>query len=176
MMRKYARRAWDWWTDANARFGSLFVAILFTIATGTLIAIFIQIQTNAAQDRAFRADQRERVAAQDQLMSCFDRSYTGLLGSLPAVREATQERDNARDEYDKTLIAALTGDRGIGGLLLRAQAGKPNDPKDDLNMLVKTFGLVKAKADALDRASAHLEMVRLANPYPEPPSKFCDLP
>lgn len=176
MMRNYLRPVWDWWESVNARFGSLLMAFLFAVCALTLVAIFFQIRTNDAQDKAFQADQRARVADQAALLECFDQYATALSGSLPPVRDASAKRDLARDVYDKALLATLTGKDGLGGLLLRAQQGKPNTPEVDLATLVKTFGVLDAKAEALDVASAALVKARAENPYPEPPSKFCDLP
>lgn len=150
------------WSSAYDRLAPFLVVLCLVASTYASISTYHQQGVNHAQQVQRDKDQAARTADNTGLIACFDKFATDLSGSLPPVRRATMKRDTA-------LLAALIGDKGLGGILVRAQQGMKSDPKQDLEDLVATF-------DALKAAASHLEKVRAANPYPPPPSKFCDLP
>lgn len=152
------------WSAVYDRLAPFLVVLCLVASTYASISTYHQQGVNDAQQVQRDKDQKARTAANSALIACFDRFATDLSGSLPPVRKATAERDEA-------LLDALIGDAhhlGLGFLLVRAQDGVKSDPKKDLADLVKTFNALKAASD-------RLVTVRKANPYPPPPSKFCDL-
>lgn len=122
------------------------------------VGVFFQSRVNAEQDA-------RRTADNTRFIRCFDKFATDLSGSLPAVRAASQVRNEA-------LANVLIGNDehlGLGLLIYRAQKGIKGDPKKDLAALAKTFA-------EFQKADDHLLKVQKDNPYPAAPSKFCDLP
>lgn len=117
--------------------------------------------------------ERARGHDRDVLISCIDRFATDLSGSLPPVRKATQARDRATEVRDATAVEALTGDDGLRGALQKAADGT-FEPAD-MAALLEKFAEFQAAADKVTDANRELERVRKANPYPPPPSTFCDL-
>lgn len=158
MTRIRIRTTFDRWTPAMVIF--CMVAVI-----ACSITVAIEAHANRIQDAQRLRDQQRRTADNTALLKCVNDFSTDLAGSLPVVRKASAHRNAA-------LTNALIGNDkhlGLGRLLVRAQEGVKSDPKKDLADLVKTF-------EAFERADRHLIAVQKANPYPQPPAKFCDLP
>lgn len=117
-------------------------------------------RVNRRQDSDRIADTQTRANENARLLGCFDSFATTLAGGLPKVREASAARNAAQ-----SLVFQKLGD-----LLTAALSPKPPTGDD-------AAAIVKALADSLDQyrtADAHLLQVQADNPYPDPPSKFCD--
>lgn len=150
------------WRAFYEKVAPLLVVFCIFCSMSASVGVYIGSRTNRAQDIAAREAQKDRTADNTALLACVDRFNNALAGALPPVREAGAARDEA-------LMNALIGTHGIGGLLVRAQKGEKGDPAKTLADLLNTF-------DKLSVANANLIIVRANNPYPDPPSKFCELP
>lgn len=136
---------------------ALVAVMVLTVATCAIGVTWLTFQRGE--------DQRARTADNEALIDCFDDYATALSGSLPAVREASQ----ARNEALKNVLIGDEENLGLGLLISRAQQGIKGDPKKDLASLARTF-------KAFQVADDHLLKVQAANPYPAAPSRFCVLP
>lgn len=125
----------------------------FLLVAALVLAIVAAVGTYV-NDRAIDRSNTERLAAQGELLDCFDDFATSLAGGLPPVREASAKRDAKLAAAAASLQEALVR-------LARNEAG-PND----IQAVVTALSEYQA-------ANRNLEQVRDANPYPEAPSTFC---
>lgn len=122
-----------------------------------------------ANDRAISKANTERIADQAHLLRCFDEFATSLAGGLPPVREATVRRDDARVAWEAANSEVA---RAIEAAL--AHVASTGADGSQLAAILSAFHDLDAASVRLDRANAHLTQVREDNPYPPPPSEFCN--
>lgn len=115
--------------------------------------------TSTINQRTTNRETSARIAQANSLLACFDRFAAALAGGLPPVRAASAERDDALESVlgslNKVVSAAIKGTEI-----------PPDDPI--------ITGLVTS-LNAYQAASSHLDQVRAENPYPPPPTQFCDI-
>lgn len=136
------------WRQLYDRTAPALAIICLAASLFASVGVFWNDRVNGQQDRA-------RLADQTALLGCFDTFATDLSGGLPPVREASVQRDDA-------LAAALLALQD--GLV---KVGTETFTAADLATVIRLF-------DTYRRESENLTRVRAANPYPPPPSKFCN--
>lgn len=151
------------WLDDRPALAGVYARVAPVLVIVCLLASLFSSTGVFWLNKARGDDQQQRIADNAQLLACVDDFATDLAGSLPKTRAATADRDAA-------LLDVLIGEHGLGGIVSRAQSGKPEqDPK-------KTLAEFAATITALRKANERLIAVRIANPLPEAPKKFCELP
>lgn len=135
----------------------LYARVAPLIALLTILAAFAALVFTYTNGQNDLRDNARRDRERSQLLGCFDRFATALAGGLPPVRKASAARDDV-------LLTALTD--GLQNLLVKAlaQDATPADARRLLDQLRQ-----------LQAAQDTLQDVRDENPYPPPPSEFCNI-
>lgn len=145
------------WRVIYDRIAPALALLCLVIAIGAGIGTYVNDRANQRQDR-------ERLEQNEQLLACFDNFADDLAGALPPVREASQRRNETISET----FAALEN------LLIRALAADGEEVPQD--QAIQILSRLAKALEAYRNADQDLQDVQDENPYPEPPSEFCDLP
>lgn len=122
-----------------------------------LLVTFAAVVGTWSNYRAQEATRLEQQRTTTTLLKCFDRYTTDLSGVQPAIRRFSAYRDDA---LKASLLELRDGLRELA---------RGDFDRADIVALVREFNAYERAQDALERG-------RAANPYPDPPSEFCDLP
>lgn len=145
------------------------VLFLFIASFAGIVVGVFGIYQNNRQDAEAAVANAARDQAQAELLDCFDEFASELAGSLPPVRAASSERDDATGARDDALQLFVD-------VLIDAVADPKPTPEAEAAQLERFADAVTALDEtgtALDEAQTRLERVRAENPYPPPPSTFC---
>lgn len=123
---------------------------IIVLIVGVLsVSAYNELRTNHVQDE-------QRIADQSRVQACLDSFSANLVGSLPPVRDATAARDVALGDVMRQLQNTLQK------VVVHAAGDR------DVEALVGSLQTYTATEKRLEKA-------REDNPYPAPPTKFCDL-
>lgn len=151
------------WRDLYERIAPVLVVFALLSAVSAVGWSFQNSRANAEQDR-------QRIDLVESFTRCFNAFGTTLAGGLPPVREATATLNEATATLNAATSEALIT---LQHLLLRAIEKKADEA--DAQALVNKLDAVKSANAAVQAANDNLTQVRAENPYPEPPTEFCDL-
>lgn len=133
-------------------------------------SIFASLGTFAVS-QAQEADRAAREAENRTLLDCFDQYATASSSSSKAVRAASVQVDAARVTHD----LALNAEGEAFEVLVRHLLTQTVTPAHVRRLLTTLEARSRTGAE-LAATQRNLDRVRRANPVPDPPSKFCELP
>lgn len=147
------------WRSLFDKVAPFILVIIAVIAIAAAVGTYSNTQADHRQDVQRIDDTVRANHRQNELIACFNRFATALAGGLPPVRKASAVRDDA---LTKALVGK--GDGSLLSVLVRAldKTAKPAD----VRRLVKLLNDYR-------RAGVVLQHVRARNPYPPPPTTFC---